>query len=412
MEDVAKRANRTSVDTVVVGAGQAGLATGYHLSRAKAPFVILEASERIGDSWRRRWDSLRLFTPARYCSIPGTRFPAGPNYFPTKDEMAAYLENYVEIHNLPVRTGTRVERVSRAGDGFLVRTNHDEIEARNVIVAMANYQLPRVPDFARELHDDIRQLHSSEYRNPGQLKPGPTLVVGAGNSGSEISRELARTRPTYLAGKGTGQLPFRIEKPISQALWIPLVLKVAFHRLITVDTPIGRKLRPKLTNQGGPWIRVKNVDLQKVGVKRLPRMTGVKDGLPLMEDGTTLEVANTIWCIGYEPDLSWLDLPIESNGHEPIHDRGVVPGVPGLYFVGLHFQYSLSSAMIHGVGRDALRIAGHIAATKGLQAAGQPAPAGRPAKGAGRGEAARFPSRTPVHGSTPDASAANASRRG
>ncbi|HEX7005269.1 MAG TPA: NAD(P)-binding domain-containing protein [Trueperaceae bacterium] len=364
MEAVAIGSAR-EIGTVVVGAGQAGLALGYQLSRRGVSFVILEANSRIGDSWRRRWDSLRLFTPARYDGLPGLPFPARPDYFPTKDEMADYLEAYAARFALPVETGTRVQKIRRVDDGYLVETAEQTYRARDVVVAMSNYQRPHVPDFAREIDDDILQIHSSAYCNPDQLRPGPVLIVGAGNSGSELARELARTRPTALAGAGTGQLPFRIESRLAHAIFIPLVLKLLFHRVLTVNTPVGRRVRRKVVNRGGPWIRVKESDLARAGVERLPRVTGAKLGLPLLADGSTRRPANIVWCTGFRPDLSWLDLPIEMAGHEPRHVGGSVPGLPGFYFVGLHFQHALSSAMIQGVGRDAARIAQRIARSHG-----------------------------------------------
>src|SRR5688572_12241468 len=188
-------------NTVIIGAGQAGLSVGYHLQRRGVPFVILEANQRIGDSWRQRWDSLRLFTPARYDGLDGMRFP-GPDFaFPTKDEMADYLEAYAARFDLPVRTGARVERVSRRGAHFLVQTADATLQAENVVVAMATFQQPKLPAYARELDAGIVQLHSSEYRNAAQLQEGPVLIVGAGNSGAEIAVEVARGHRVLMAGR-------------------------------------------------------------------------------------------------------------------------------------------------------------------------------------------------------------------
>ena len=347
-------------ETVVIGGGQAGLAVGHELSERGLEHVILEANGRIGDSWRNRWDSLKLFTPARYNGLPGFPFPADGWTFPTKDEMADYLEAYAARFDLPVRTGVRVEKLSRDGDRFAVETNKGVIETENVVVAMADFQKPRLPEFAAELDRDIVQLHSYEYRNPSQLRDGAVLVVGAGNSGAEISLELARTHRTWLSGKDTGHMPFRIEGVASRLLLAPLVLRFVFHRVLTVNTPVGRKARPKILSRGAPVIRVKPGDLASAGVERVPRMIGVRDGLPLLEDGRVLEVANVIWCTGYHPGFSWVDLPV-FGAEGPIHERGIVHGVPGLYFVGLEFLYAMSSVLVHGVGRDAQHIADHIA---------------------------------------------------
>jgi putative flavoprotein involved in K+ transport len=346
--------------TVVIGGGQAGLAVGHELAERGRKHVILEANGRIGDSWRNRWDSLKLFTPARYNGLPDFPFPADGWTFPTKDEMADYLEAYAVRFDLPVRTGVRVEKVSRHGDRFVVETQDAVFEAENVVVAMADFQRPRVPEFAEELDQDIVQLHSYEYRNPSQLRDGAVLVVGAGNSGAEISLELSRTHRTWLSGRDTGHMPFRIEGVASRLLLAPLALRFVFHRVLTVNTPIGRKARPRILSRGVPVIRVKPGDLASAGVERVPRIIGVRDGLPLLEHDRTLDAANVIWCTGYHTGFSWIDLPV-FGAEGPIHERGIVESEPGLYFVGLEFLYAMSSVMVHGVGRDAEYIAEQIA---------------------------------------------------
>jgi putative flavoprotein involved in K+ transport len=229
-----------------------------------------------------------------------------------------------------------------------------------VVVAMADFQRPRVPEFAEELDKDIVQLHSYEYRNPSQLRYGAVLVVGAGNSGAEISLDLSSTHRTWMSGRDTGHMPFRIEGNASRLLLAPLVLRFVFHRVLTVNTPIGRRARPRILSRGAPVIRVKPGDLTSAGVERVPRVIGVRDGLPLLEDDRTLDAANVIWCTGFHPGFSWIDLPIFGK-EGPIHERGVVKSEPGLYFVGLEFLYAMSSVMVHGIGRDAEHIASHIA---------------------------------------------------
>ena len=347
------------IDTVVIGAGQAGLNVGYHLARAGREFVILEGAARVGDQWRNRWDSLRLFTPARYDGLAGLPFPAAPAYFPTKNEMADYLEGYVEHFDLPVRTDVHVQRLSRNGDTFAVRTSDGTITADNVVVAMGNYQLPRVPDFAAGLEPAITQLHSKDYRSPAQLQDGPVLLVGAGNSAAEIGMEVSRTHQTYMSGRNVGHIPFRIDGFLGRKLLVKMVLRGLFHRVLTVDTPMGRKVRPKVLSHGGPLIRTKPKDLRGAGITRVGRVAGTRDGRPLLDNGDVCDVANIIWCTGFRPGFEWIDLPIHGD-HEPTHDRGIVADEPGLYFVGLHFQTSLSSAMIHGVERDAARIVRHL----------------------------------------------------
>ncbi len=351
---------RESVETLVIGGGQAGLAVGYYLARRGIPFVIVDANERIGDAWRNRWDSLRLFTPNRFNGLPGMPFP-GPRWgLPSKDEFADYLESYAERFELPVRTGVEVERLTRNGDRFVATSGGRRLEADNVVVAMSSWQRPRVPQFASELDARILQLHVSDYRNPGQLRDGDALLVGAGNSGAEIALDVARTRAVWLSGPDTGHLPFRPKSLIARVL-MPFIGRVIFHRVLTTSTPIGRRVRPKMLAKGDPLIRVKPKDLAAAGVERVPRMTGVEEGLPKLEDGRRLDVANVIWCSGFHPGFSWIDLPV-FGPDEPKHDRGVVDSEPGLYFVGLKFLYSKSSEQIHGVGRDAARIADMIAA--------------------------------------------------
>jgi putative flavoprotein involved in K+ transport len=358
-------APRDRYDVVVIGGGQAGLSVGYYLRKRGLKFVILDASARVGDAWRNRWDSLRLFTPAKFDGIAGMKFPAPPNYFPTKDEMADYLEAYAERFQLPVRARARVDRLFRRDGAFVVKTGATEIEANQVVVAMANYQNQRVPAFARHLLTDIIQLKSSDYRNPVQLRDGNVLIVGAGNSGAEIAKELAGEHRVLVAGPPTGEAPINLDSFASRALLGRVMLRVVFHRVLTVKTPMGRKARPRMMKRGVPLIRVKSRELAALGIERVPRMTGVRGGRPVLEDGRVLDVTNVIWCSGFNPGFSWIDrddLPVLDGDGEPIHDGGVVPSVPGLYFVGLHFLYSMSSSMIHGVGRDAKRIASAVAA--------------------------------------------------
>lgn len=342
--------------TVVIGGGQAGLSVGYYLARQKRPFVILDASQRVGDAWRQRWDSLRLFTPAAFDGLVGMNFPSRPFSFPTKDEMADYLEAYAHRFELPVRNGVRVNRLTRIGNRYLIDAGSYRFEADHVVVAMSSYQVPRVPAFARELGLGIRQMHSSEYRNLQQLNPGGVLLVGAGNSGVEIAIEVAREHQTWVSGRDTGHVPFRIDGLPARLGLLRLLFRFVFHRVLTVGTPMGRRLRRKLFTQGAPLIRVKPRQLAASGVQRVPKVSGALNGLPVLEDGRALDVTNVIWCTGFGNGLSWIDLPIfEANG-EPRHQSGIASGEPGLYFVGLHFLHSLSSTMIHGVARDAKRI--------------------------------------------------------
>ena len=354
-------ATEPPLDVIVIGGGQAGLSVGYHLSRLGLRFVILDANQRIGDSWRKRWDSLKLFTPARFDALDGLPFPLGPNEFPTRTQMADYLETYAAHFQLPVRSGVRVQSLTRRAGRYLVKAGDLELEAAQVVVAMSNYQEPQLPELARQLRPDIVQLHSSAYRNPDQLREGPTLLVGAGNSGAEIAVELARLgRKVWLAGRATGEVPFRMSSFLGKWLLGPLLLRFVFHRLLTIATPIGRKARAK-SHGGTPLIRTREEDLSRLRIERCARVVRTRAGLPELETGNTLEAANVIWCTGYHPGFSWIELPVFDEQRQPLHVAGVVPSAPGLYFVGLQFLYAMSSPMIHGVGRDAARVAAAIA---------------------------------------------------
>lgn len=351
------------VETMVIGGGQAGLAMGYELSRRDLPYKIVDANPRVGDAWRNRWDSLRLFTPNRLNRLPGMRFPGYHFGFPSKNEFADYLEAYARKFDLQVETGIRVERLYREGGRFVATSGDRRFEADNVVVAMSSWQRPRVPDFASELDSRIVQLHVAEYKNPGQLQGGDVLVVGAGNSGAEVTIELARTHKVFLSGPSTGAIPFRPESVIARVL-MPFIGRVIFHRVLTTKTPIGKKVRSKMIAKGEPLIRVKARDLSAAGVERVPRVVGVREGMPHLEDGRVIKARNVVWCTGFHPGFSWIDLPV-LGPQEPLHKRGVVESEPGLYFIGLKFLHSVSSEQIHGVGRDADRVARTIAARSG-----------------------------------------------
>ena len=368
--------------TIVIGGSQAGLAVGYYLSQARESFTILDENPRIGDAWRNRWDSLRLFTPARYCAVPGMRFPAPPRAIPTKDQVADFLESYARRFELPVRTGTRVDRLAHDGDAFKVTSGSRTWRADSVVVATGAWHTPRIPSFAGELDADILQMHSTDYRNPGQLRPGGALVVGAGNSGAEIAMELSRDHPTWLSGPDTG------EEPTSSSAWIddrvitPL-LWFAATRVISVSNPLGRKVRDHFTDppRGIPLGRVRRKQMAAAGIERVPRTVGVRGGSPVLEDGQVLDVDNVIWCTGFVPDYRWIDLPVFGRYGLPLHERGVVAEPQGLYFVGLLFQQTLSSPLVGGVGRDAEYIAGRIAGRRARRA-GLIAAEGAPERGA------------------------------
>src|SRR5262249_42909293 len=347
-------------ETSVVGGGQAGLSVGYYLKKLGRPFVILDANERIGGSWRTRtWDSLRLFTPARYDGMPGWPFPAPGWSFPTARETADYLEAYADRFELPIELRTKVDRLTKDGDRFIAESGNRRFESKNVVVATGFYGTPSVPEFASELDPRIVQMHSSGYRDPAQLEPGSVLLVGAGNSGADIAMDESPTHRTWLSGRDKGQIPVRIET--RRARLVHPILQFVFAHVLTLRTPLGRKIRPSVLAEGAPRIRVKTKDLDAAGVERVPKTVGVRDGLPALEDGRVLDVANMIWCTGFHLDFSWIEVPVFGEDGEPVQWRGAA-SERGFYFLGLDFLYSFASENVGGVKRDAKWIAKHIAA--------------------------------------------------
>jgi len=347
------------LDTIIIGGGQAGLTLAHHLKKQQRNFLILDANPRTGDAWRQRWDSLRLFTPAKYDGLPGEPFPADALSFPTKDEVAGYLEGYAERNALPVRHSTRVERLWREGGHFVAASSDGRRwEARNAVVATGVSQAPRIPGFAAELAPSTTQLHSAEYRNPGQLQDGPVLVVGLGNSGAEIALEASRTHPTTVAGKPGGELPVKHGRTAARFV-LPVVRFLGLH-VLNLGTPVGRKAAPAFKAHAAPLIRTKTKDLAAAGVSLAPRVTGVEGGKPVLADGTLVDANNVIWCTGFREDFSWIDPELLDGGALPPQHRGVALDSPGLFFLGQEFLYAAASATLPGAGRDARYLAGKI----------------------------------------------------
>ncbi|MGA7668818.1 MAG: NAD(P)-binding domain-containing protein [Nitrolancea sp.] len=351
-------------DVVVVGGGQAGLAAGHHLARQGLNFVILDAHSRVGDAWRNRWDSLTLFTPAKMTGLPGMRFPAPAYHFPTKDEVADYLESYAEAMRLPIRLGTTACHVRPSGDSrWLVETGDMPMLASSVVIATGGYQTPKIPAWASELDPGITQIHSMDYRNASQFQAGPVLIVGASHSGADIAIEATHHDRTVLVGRDTGQIPI----PTTGRLvpfTVPVIWFVVNH-VMTVHTPMGRKAKRQLRAHGFPLEHPSRSDIAAAGVERITaRATGVRDGKPMLDDGQVLDVRNVVWCTGFQEDYSWIEGLTYGEDSYPEEDHGVVTGTPGIYFVGLRFQRSGASSLVGGVGRDAKYIARHIAKRK------------------------------------------------
>jgi len=347
------------IETIVIGGGQSGLATGYHLKKLGRKFLILDALGRPGDNWRRHYDSLKLYSPARIDGLPDLPFPGPAMALPGKDEVADYLEAYAAHHELPVRSGTHVTRVARDGDGFVVETTSDTFVTSNVVVATGTYGKPWTPPIADQLDASIVQLHSSDYKNPSQLQPGPVLVVGAAHSGADVALEVAATHVTYLSGRNTGEMPFTLEGPVVR--FLSPVLRFATRKVVNLSTPIGRRAQSEIRAHGGPLLRVREKDLTGAGVRWLQERTeAVVGGLPQLAGGRVLDVRNVVWCTGFRHDFGWIDLPIMGDDGWPLERRGVVESQPGLYFMGLAFQYAFASMLILGAGQDAQYVARHL----------------------------------------------------
>ncbi len=347
--------------TIVIGGGQAGLATGYHLKKVNSDFLILDAEAGTGDSWRKRWNSLRLFTPAWNNGMPGLPFPGNQHAFPTKEEAADFLGDYKEKFELPVLYDARVTLVKKSQHGFQVTLPGRKLETQNLVIATGNYAIPKIPSFAKDLNGSLPQWHSSNYKSPEDLPEGKLLIVGAGTSGFQIALDaLNEKRTVYVAGKPTAQIPDFIFKYFGkQFVWMN-------KHVLNTKTPMGRKFQAKIQQGGGaPLIHISPEAAQQAGVKLLERLKGVQDGWPVTENDEHIEAAAIVWCTGFRPDYSWLDLPgaIADNGY-PAATRGVSSNWAGLYFVGSLFQYSLTSTWLGGVGRDAAYVVHQIQANR------------------------------------------------
>jgi putative flavoprotein involved in K+ transport len=347
-----------SFQTIIIGGGQAGLAAGYFLAHHKENFIILDKDSRTGDTWRKRWDSLRLFTPSKFDRLPGMHLPYPENYMPTKDEVAGYLEEYARKFALPIRHDVKVEALRHSDQGYQVLASGSNFKARNVIVATGQYQLPHTPALAGELSPGIFQMHSSGYSNPQQVPARSVLVVGAGNSGAEIALELRRAgKQVWLAGRDVGQIP--INTPFGKAFKGKPMWWFMGH-VLTVNTPVGRKVRESTLHRGGALGRITRSEVAASGVDLVPSLTGVQSGQLKVEDGRVIPADGVIWATGFRPDYRWIELPIFDEHGLPRHRRGVVQSAPGLYFLGMFFQTALRSSLMGGVGDDAAYIAGKI----------------------------------------------------
>ena len=343
------------LDVVVVGGSQAGLAMAWHLRRHGMRFVVLEAGTEPGHVWRARWDSLKLFTPAQYSSLPGMPFPAPAGTYPTKEHVADYLQTYAKAFHLPVTLNARVTELRRTGDTFEVRAGEDIYRARQVVVATGPFQVPFTPPQARKLNASVTQIHSAAYRNPQALPDGPVLVVGGGNSGFQIAEELAAGRQVDLSiGARNPMLPQRL---LGRDLFWWLT-RLGLMR-VTATSRLGRRMQAR----GEFIIGTDRRRLQRAGVRFRPRLVDAEGNLVRFADGGTLEARTVIWSTGFRSDYSWMHVPGPADGGPIAHHRGVTE-VPGLYFLGLPWQYTRGSALLGFVHADAAHLADRIAADR------------------------------------------------
>jgi putative flavoprotein involved in K+ transport len=339
------------LDVVVIGGGQAGLAMAWHLTRRGMRFVVLEAGPELGHVWRDRWDSLKLFTPAQYSSLPGQPFPAPADTYPTRDAVADYMRTYAKAFDLPVTLNARVTDLRRVRDSFEVRAGDDVYRTRQVVVATGPFQAPFTPPPARTLDPSVTQVHSAAYRNPQALPDGPVLVVGGGNSGLQIAEELAADRQVDLSiGAHSPMLPQRL---LGRDLfwWLQ---RLGLMR-VSANSRLGRRMRAR----GEFIIGTNRRRLQRAGVRFRPRVVDAQGRTVRFADGSTLNVTTVIWATGFRPDHSWLHISGVAGDGRITHRRGVTE-VPGLYFLGLPWQHTRGSALLGFVHDDAAYLADRI----------------------------------------------------
>jgi putative flavoprotein involved in K+ transport len=369
-------------DTIVIGGGQSGLAAGYYLNRARRSFLIVDANQRSGDTWRGRWDSLRLFSPAQYDSLPGLSLDMRKGTFPGKDVLADYLDDYASHFNMPTLRGVRVTRVARRAGDFIVECEDRTLSCANVIVATGAYSRPWIPDSSAFLNSSIHQVHSSGYRRPGDIVGDHVLVVGFGTSGIEIAIELAAAgRRVLLSGRPTAQALSKFVPAIFEGKnHILRLIGAAYwnfiHRVVTIDTVLGRKAKSQISLRGQPLVRLNRADALAAGIELVARLAGVTEGKPSLEDGRGLDISAVVWCTGFRPNYQFLELPellLDGKGL-PIAPHGIVEQIPGLYFVGLPFQVGLTSTLVGGVGRDAALVVRYIARQRNVVATGYTEP--------------------------------------
>jgi putative flavoprotein involved in K+ transport len=346
---------RNSHEVIVVGGGQAGLALGYHLRQQGKDFKILEAASEPAAAWRERWESLKLFTSARYDGLPGMDFPGDPDRYPTRDEVAEYLAEYARRFDLPVELNSRVKAVRRKDDRFDVELEDRAYEAQQVVIATGPFQAPIVPQLAQDLGDGVVQMHSTAYRSPDSLPEGRVLVVGGGNTGFQIAEELSASREVHLSiGSRQTPLPQRI---LGRDLFWFLEKTGVIRK--TIDSRMGRRMSERETLIGSTPRRIR----RHYGVELHGRAVSADGSTVRFDDDTQVDVAGVVWATGFRVDHSWLDVPVFDAEGRVIHQRGVTQA-PGLYFIGMYWQYTRGSALLGWVKDDAEYLAERIEASR------------------------------------------------
>ncbi|WP_420491663.1 flavin-containing monooxygenase [Neobacillus drentensis] len=337
-------------DVVVIGAGQAGLSMGYYLMQTSLSFIILDNHAAIGEVWRKRYDSLALFTPRAYSSLPGLGLEGDPSGFPTKDEIADYLGRYAKTFDLPIQLNCHVQKIQKENDSFTISTSNSVIRTKKVVVASGPFQTPNIPPFAKKLPNHVAQLHSSEYINPAQLNQGSVLVVGGGNSGGQIAVELSRHHETYLSiGSKVRFLPLSLAGR-SIFWWFDKLGILKADR----DSWIGKRVQSQPDPIFGYELKEK---IKNCAIKLKSRTKSIVQNEIEFDDLSTIRVENVIWATGFIRDYSWIDVKnlVDANG-DVKHHRGITE-IDGLYFLGLPWQHRRGSALLLGVGEDAAYIA-------------------------------------------------------
>lgn len=350
---VSSKRETIDLEVVVIGGGQSGLAMGYHLKRAGKTFVILDAGPEVGHSWRSRWDSLKLFTSARFSALPDLRFPGNPDRYPAKDEVADYLAGYAREFALPVILNEEVSRLTRAARGYVVETARTSYRAQTVVIAVGGRHSHQTPELAHKLSGDIQQLHTGEYRNPEQLTKPPILVVGSGDSGRQIAHELVLADRHVTLAHGSWRLRFP-QRFLGRDIFSWL------DKINALAAPANAR-RSRWIRQRDPVVGPALSGLRKLGVRVVPRLMDADEDRVMFSDGTSTAPRTVVWATGFRSDFSWIDVPVVDRAGAALHHEGIT-AVPGLYFLGLPWQRLSGSALLGWVGEDARFLLDHMAA--------------------------------------------------